>query len=159
MADETGENLQQWKSGELECLSGSFYLNFLLSYDLIYEVQAAQGYLQVGIHHRTWSIWYYFKPEVKFDGFSLQGFMRTFPLLYVYERSEIKLVCAILCIWGRERKERLAKPVIYYLLWILHAENVHLWSFVQFFTRMEKFSVLGSISDKVSSAQKYVQIL
>lgn len=44
-ADKTAKNMQQWKWGELDSLSDSFYVNFLLFCDLIYEIQTAQGHL------------------------------------------------------------------------------------------------------------------
>lgn len=64
----------------------------------------------------------FYKSEVKFDGFSLQGSMRTFPLLCIYERSEIKLTHAVLCVLSTERR-RLAKSAPCSLLCILHTET------------------------------------
>lgn len=65
----------------------------------------------------------FYNSEVKFDGFSLQGFMRTFPLLCIYERSEKKITCGILFALGRDKKERPAKSITYTLQWILHTET------------------------------------
>lgn len=60
-ADKTAKNMRQRNWGELDRLSCSFYVNFLFFWDLIYETQTAQGHLQVGIHHSTWSTWYCFR--------------------------------------------------------------------------------------------------
>lgn len=71
----------------------------------------------------------FYNSEVKFDGFSLQGFMRTFPLLCIYERSEKKIICGILFALGRDRKERLAKSITYSLQCILHMDICVPWIF------------------------------
>lgn len=71
----------------------------------------------------------FYNLDVKFDGCSLQGLMRTFPLLCIYERSEIKLTCEVLFVSGRDKKERLVKSTTYSLQCILHTEIYLPWWF------------------------------
>lgn len=94
----------------------------------------------------------FYSLEVKFDGFSLQEFMRTFPLLCIYDRSEIKLTCGILFVLGRDKKRDL--PNLPPTLCSVFSTQTHacLGVLGQFSTGIGIISVLKSIFVKATSA-------
>lgn len=102
----------------------------------------------------------FYSSEVKFDAFSLQDFMKIFPLLCVYERSEIKLTWEILFVLGRDKKEKkknqkkekIAKLTTYSLQLFSIWRHAYLGDLGQFPTGIGIFSVVKNISVKATSA-------
>lgn len=121
--------MQQWKWGEQDSLSGSFYIKFLLFCNLIYETQTAQGHLQVGLYHSTWSIWYCFTTQRWSLMASLCRSSWEHFLCFVFMRGLKKRSRGILFALGRDKKERLAKYITYSLQCILHTEVCLPWIF------------------------------